>query len=158
VPRYFEDFQVGDVIECGKRTVTKEEIIAFAKEYDPQPIHVDEVHAAASHFGEVIASGLHMLGICMRQVVDTFLNDAVTLGSPGTEKFRFPKPLRPGRTVHVRARILEAVPSRSKLDRGNVKFAFELYDEIDGLLAEWVTISIFKRRPDAQETQHAGTV
>jgi acyl dehydratase len=153
--KYFEDFQAGDVIDCGGRTVTKDEIIAFAKEYDPQPIHVDEAYAAQSYFGEVVGSGLHMLGICMRHAVDTFLREAVTLGSPGTESIKFPKPLRPGHKVRVKAKIVETTPSRSKPDRGRVKLALELYDEQDGLLAEWISLAIVGRRPQSNEVKHA---
>jgi acyl dehydratase len=147
VRRYFEDFRAGEVIECGGKTVTRDAIIAFAREYDPQPIHIDEAYAASTPFGGVIASGLHMLGICMRQAVDSFLKDGVTLGSPGTESIRFPKPLRPGRSVRVTAKVLEMNLSKSKAGRGNVKFALELHDERDGLLCEWVTATIFACRP-----------
>jgi acyl dehydratase len=147
VRKYFEDFRAGEIIECGRRTVTRDAIIAFATEYDPQPIHIDEAYAAKTPFGGVIASGLHMLGICMRQAVDTFLKDAVTLGSPGTESIRFPKPLKPGRTVHVTAKVLDARPSSTREGRGNIKFALELHDEHDGLLSEWVTVTIFVCRP-----------
>jgi acyl dehydratase len=153
--RYFEDFKAGDVIDCGSRTVTKDQIIAFAREFDPQRIHVDEAYAAQSAFGEVIGSGLHMLGICMRQAVDTFLRDAVSLGSPGTEMIRFSKPLRPGHTVHVKVRILETVESQTKPSRGRVKFGFELYDDQEGLLAEWVSHGLFGRRPAVEGEGHA---
>jgi acyl dehydratase len=143
------------VIDCGGRTVSKDEIIAFATEYDPQPIHIDESYAAKHYFGEVVGSGLHMLGICMRHAVDTFLRDAVTLGSPGTESIKFFKPLRAGHKLNVKARIADTIPSRSKMDRGRVKLALELYDEQDGLLAEWISYGIFGRRPVVDETQHA---
>jgi acyl dehydratase len=147
VRKYFEDFRPGEVIDCGRRTVTRDAIIAFAREYDPQPIHIDEAYAASTPFGGVIASGLHMLGICMRHAVDTFLKECVTLGSPGTERIRFPKPLKPGRSVRVTAKVLEMNLSKSKAGRGNVKFALELHDERDGLLSEWVTVTIFACRP-----------
>ena len=145
--KYFEDFRAGEIIECGRRTVTRDAIIAFATEYDPQPIHIDEAYASKTPFGDIIASGLHMLGICMRQAVDTFLKDAVNLGSPGTESIRFPKPLKPDRTVRVTAKVLHTRLSQSKPGRGNVKFALELHDERDGLLSEWVTTTIFACRP-----------
>lgn len=145
--KYFEDFRAGEVIDCGAQTVTREQIIAFAREYDPQPIHVDEAYAASTPFGGVIASGLHMLGICMRQAVDSFLKDGVTLGSPGTESIRFPKPLRPDRTVRVTAKVVDKRLSKSRAGRGNVKFALELHDDADGLLTEWVTTTIFACRP-----------
>jgi|ERR1700722_6428160 len=155
LPKYFEDFEAGKVIDCGGRTVSKAEIIAFAKEFDPQPIHIDESYAAQHFFGEVVGSGLHMLGICMRHAVDTFLRDAVTLGSPGTESIKFYKPLRAGRRLQVKARISDKIPSRTKPDRGRIKLALELYDEQDGLLAEWISYGIFGRRPVADDKQRA---
>jgi acyl dehydratase len=147
VRKYFEDFRPGEVIDCGGQMVTRDAIIAFAREYDPQPIHIDQAYAASTPFGGVIASGLHMLGICMRHAVDTFLKDGVTLGSPGTESIRFPQPLKPGRRVRVTAKVLGANLSRSKQGCGNIKFALELHDEADGLLSEWVTTTIFACRP-----------
>jgi acyl dehydratase len=154
-PRYFEDFEAGTVINCGSRTISKEEIVAFAKEFDPQPIHTDEHYAAQHHFGGVIGSGLHMLGICMRHAVDTFLRDADTLGSPGTESIKFLKPMRPDRTLLVKATIAETIPSKSKPDRGRVKLCLELYDAEDGLLVEWISYGIFRRRNAVKDEPHA---
>jgi len=155
LPRYFEDFEVGRVIDCGGRTISKEEIMAFAKEFDPQPIHIDERYAAQHHFGEIVGSGLHVLGICMRHAVDTFLRDAVTLGSPGTESIKFFKPLRPERKLRVIAKITDKIPSRSRPDRGRIKLCLELHDEKEGLLAEWISYGIFRRRDVLEDNRHA---
>lgn len=145
--RYFEDFPVGAYMDCGSRFVSEEEIISFARQFDPQPFHIDPEFCKAAAHGQVIGSGLHMLGVCMRQVVDHVLRDSVSLSSPGSESIRFFKPMRPDRTFHVGLRVLDATPSRSKPDRGLVKFAFELFDENDGgaKLAEWVCLSFFGR-------------
>ena len=80
--KYYEDFPAGTLIECGSRLVTKEEIIRFAREFDPQPFHIDEAAAAETHFGGIVASGWHSGGIAMRMVVDTVLRDSSCMGSP----------------------------------------------------------------------------
>ena len=145
--RYFEDFKVGDVIPCGSRTVSKEEIIAFAQQFDPQPFHIDEVAAKTSMFGGLVASGWHSVCICMRMAVDTILLDTANNGSPGVEKVRFLKPLWPGDTVRAQCRVTEAVLSKSKPDRGRVNMAFELYNQKDELIMDFVGPSIVTRRP-----------
>ena len=96
--RYFEDFVVGQTIPVGTRTVTEEEIIVFAKQFDPQPFHVDPEAAAKSMFGGIIASGWHTCGMIMRLMVDGFLNESTSLGSPGVDEVRWIKPVRGGDT------------------------------------------------------------
>ena len=147
--RYFEDFTVGDTIDCGRRTVTKEEIVAFARAFDPQPFHVDEAAAARSRYGGLIASGWHSCCLCMRLAVDAVLNDAANMGSPGMDKIRFLKPLRPGDTINAKLRVVEATPSRSKPDRGRLTFAFELYNQSGELIMDMTAMAIFHRRPTA---------
>ena len=145
--RYFEDFAPGEVIECGGRTVTKDEIVAFAREFDPQPFHVDEAAAAQSRYGGLIASGWHSCCLCMRLVCDAFLTGSANMGSPGMERVRFLKPLRPGERIAATARVAEAVPSRSKPDRGRLGFVFELRDGSGELLLDMQVTAIFGRRP-----------
>jgi len=147
--RYFEDFTVGETIDCGRRTVTKEEIVAFAKDFDPQPFHVDEAAAARSRYGGLIASGWHSCCLCMRLAVDAVLGDAANMGSPGMDKIRFLKPLRPGDTINAKLRVVEATPSRSKPDRGRLTFAFELYNQSGELIMDMTAMAIFHRRPTA---------
>jgi acyl dehydratase len=149
VTTYFEDFKVGDVIESGRRTVTKDEIIAFAQQFDPQSFHIDEDKAAASKFGGLVASGWHTCALCMRLMVDSMLNDSNNLGSPGVEKIRFLKPLRPGATIHATARVVEAIPSKTRPDRGRLTFLFELYAQGEGLILDMLATAIFAKRPVA---------
>ena len=147
--KYFEDFHVGDVIHCGRKTVTKDEIVDFAEKFDPQPFHLDEVEAAGSKFGGLVASGWHTCALCMRLVVDAMLKGSANMGSPGVENIRWLKPLRPGNTVTATVRVVEAMPSKSRADRGRLKFAFELSEEAEGLIMDMLATAIYARRPAA---------
>ena len=111
---YFEDFEEGQVYELGEKTLTKEEIVAFAREYDPQPFHVDEEAAKGSAFGGLIASGWHTAAIFMRLYADAVLSRAESMGSPGVEELRWLKPVRPGDTLSARLTVLDAAPSASR--------------------------------------------
>src|SRR5438067_701778 len=111
--RYFEDFQVGQVIELGSRQITEPEIITFASEYDPQPFHLDHEKGKASLFGGLAASGWHTGALMMRMLVDTVLNNAISMGSPGVDELRWYKPVFPGDTLRARMTILESRASNS---------------------------------------------
>jgi acyl dehydratase len=117
---YFEDFYPGQEIELGERRVTEEEIIAFARDYDPQPFHVDREAAAASIYGGVIASGWHTCSMMMRMVVDGLMCAASSMGSPGLDGVRWLRPVRAGDTLRVRYLTTEVKASNSKPDRGVV--------------------------------------
>jgi acyl dehydratase len=145
--RYFEDFHAGDVIDCGTRLVTTEEIIAFAKQFDPQPFHIDEAAAKKSHFGGVVASGWHSGSMAMRMVVDTVMLDSSCMGSPGMERMRWIKPLRGGETINVKFRVLDSELSKSRPDRGRLRVAFELYDKAGVLLMDTIATVLFGCRP-----------
>ena len=97
---YFEDFPPGDVRESPPRAVTREEIVAFAREFDPQPFHLEENAARRSIYGGLLASGWHTCAIHMRLMWDTFLRDTASLGSPGVDEIRWVKPVRPGDTLY----------------------------------------------------------
>jgi acyl dehydratase len=144
--RYFEDFVVGEIIECGGRVVTKAEILAFARDFDPQPFHVDEAAAAKGRYGGIIGSGLHSCALAMRMAVDRCLNDSSNTGSPGIDRIRFLKPLRPEEQVTVKLRIADKAPSTSKPDRGRIDLVFELYDAGDDLIMDMQAKAIFLRR------------
>ena len=98
---YFEDMAVGATVDLGKRSVSEEEILRFAREFDPQPFHVDPEAAGKSIFGGLIASGWHTCSITMRLLVDGLLSNSSSLGSPGIEQIRWVKPVRPGDTLHA---------------------------------------------------------
>jgi acyl dehydratase len=117
---YFEDFHPGQEIDLGTRTVSEEEIIAFAREYDPQPFHIDRDAAAGSIYGGVIASGWHTCSMMMRMVVDGLMARASSMGSPGLESVRWLRPVRAGDTLHVRYLTQDVRASNSQPDRGVV--------------------------------------
>ena len=116
--RFFEDYRVGEVLEFGDYLVTEQEIIEFASRYDPQSFHIDKLAAAQSHFGGLIASGWLTGSVLMRMVVDNFISATASMGSPGLDELRWPKPVRAGDRLHARITILESRRSQSKPDRG----------------------------------------
>lgn len=117
---YFEDFYPGQEIDLGERSVSEEEIIAFARDFDPQPFHVDHAAGSASIYGTVIASGWHTCAMMMRMVVDGLMCSASSMGSPGLDGVRWKQPVRPGDTLRVRYVTREVKASNSKPDRGVV--------------------------------------
>ncbi len=127
--RYFEDYVVGAVSELGSVSVTAEEIIRFARQFDPQPMHTDPQAAAAGPFGGIIASGWHTVGLMMRLVVQHYLSPASGLASPGVDELRWLRPVRPNDTLSVRITILDATRSRSKPDRGVVRALIEMRNQ-----------------------------
>jgi acyl dehydratase len=149
VPLYLEDFAPGQVRESPPRTLTKAEIVAFAREYDPQPFHIDEAAGTRSVFGGLIASGWQTVGIMMRLMWDTFLADTASLGSPGCDEIRWLMPVRPGDTLRARFTITEVVPSRSKLDRGIVRTFTEVLNQRGEVVMTVRGLGMFGRRPPA---------
>ncbi len=127
--RFFEDYEVGAVSELGSVTVDAEEIVRFARRYDPQPMHTDPTAAAAGPFGGLIASGWQTVGLMMRLVVEQYLSPASSLASPGVDELRWLRPVRPGDILSVRLTVLEATRSRSKPDRGVVRALVEVRNQ-----------------------------
>lgn len=144
---YFEDFEVGRTIAVGQRSVTEEEIIAFAKQFDPQPFHLDKEAAAKSIYGGVIASGWHTCSMMMRMMVDSIVSSASSLGSPGLEEVRWLKPVRGGDTLTVSTTVLESKPSTSKPDRGVVLTVWEARNQNGELVATVKGKGMYLRRP-----------
>src|SRR5215212_10516470 len=119
--RYWEDFNNGSVAEYGPRLVTRDEIVAFAAEFDPQPFHLDEDAARTSFFGGLVASGWHTAALSMRLLVDgEFQVDGGLIGM-GAEELRWPRPVRAGDVLRVESEILDMRPSKSQSDRGIVR-------------------------------------
>jgi acyl dehydratase len=148
---YVEDFVVGEVIELGSRPVTREEVVEFASRYDPQPFHVDEGAAKASIFGGLIASGWHTASMFMRLFVDRVLAGGASLGSPGIDEIRWPRPVRPGDTLTARVTVLEAAPSRSKPDRGHVRIRYEVSNQTGETVMTMIGVSLYRRRPAPEQ-------
>ena len=144
---WWEDFRPGERIEMGAHTFGAEEIIAFARQFDPQPFHVDPEAAKSSVFGGVIASGWHTGAMWMRLYVDSLLDGGAGLGSPGIEELRWLAPVRPGDTLHGRLTVLETTPSEQRPDRGTVRIRGEMVNQDGVTVLSMVSRGHFRRRP-----------
>jgi len=147
---YFDDFAPGQDIDLGTRTVTEEEIVAFARDYDPQPFHVDREAAAHSIYGGVIASGWHTCGMMMRMVVDGLLNRSASMGSPGLDGVRWLAPVRAGDTLNVRYQTVQVKASRSKPDRGVVWSKWVAINQHGQTVCTVEGMGMFGRRPGGE--------
>jgi acyl dehydratase len=127
--RYFEDYRPGFVGEYGSLTVSEDEVIEFAKRFDPQEFHIDPIRAARGFYGGLIASGWHTCSLMMRLYADHYVSKVASLGSPGVDEIRWPRPVRPGDTLSIRVTILEARRSTSKPDRGFVRNQIEVLNQ-----------------------------
>lgn len=144
--RYFEDYVEGDVHTFGSVKVEMDEIISFAKRYDPQPIHTDPDVAKLRSFGGIIASGWHTVGLMMRLYVEHYLSNVASLVSPGIDELRWHKPVRPGDRLSVRVTISKAVASKSKPDRGIVTSLVEVYNQNTELVMSLRVVNIILKR------------
>ena len=150
MPKYYwEDFKPGAVAIYGPRLVTREEIVAFAAEFDPQPMHLDEAVASATLLGGLAASGWHVSSLIMRMMADGFIVDSSSMGGPGVEEMRWLAPLRPGTQIRLRATVLESRPSKSRPEMGLAKFRYEMLDDADNPIATMVATAMFGRRESA---------
>lgn len=141
---YWEDFPVGEVTECGAYEVTREEIIEFASEFDPQPFHLNEEIAKTSLLGGLAASGWHSCAIAMRIMWDGYLHKTASMGAPGVDEVRWRKPVYPGDVLRLRRTTLEARRSRSRPGMGLVKFSWEMLnqkDETKMIMVGWAMIA-----------------
>lgn len=143
---FWEDFTVGMFIDLGERSVSQDDIIAFASQFDPQPFHVDEAAARESMFGGLIASGWHTCSLLMRLMCDGYLLRSASLGSPGVEQIRWLRPVRPGDVLRGRMSVLETRVSQSKPDRGVVRSLFELFNQRGELVMSMEGWGMFRRR------------
>ncbi|MFG1416832.1 MaoC family dehydratase [Xanthobacter sp. V2C-8] len=148
---FFEDFIVGEVKTFGSHTLTEAEIVAFAREFDPQPMHIDAAAGAKSVLGGLAASGWHTCAILMRLVCDGFLLRTAGLGSPGVTENNWLAPVRPGDTLTLRRTVLEARTSKSRPEMGLVTFRFELVrPDKTAVVDQTCVIMIARRNPGAR--------
>ena len=145
--RWFEDYVPGDVYEFGYASLSEPEIVAFARDYDPQSFHTDPDWAATGPFGGLIASGSHTIAVCMRLYVDHYVSHVASLASPGLDELRWPRPVRPGDRLRIRVTVAEARASRSKPDRGLVHSAVEALNQDDEVVLSFIAMNFFARRP-----------
>ena len=146
---YFEDFPVGEVLVFGGRLVTEAEIVAFARQWDPQSFHVDAEAAKQSQIGELIASGWHSGALLMRMMCDAYLLRSASEGAPGIDEMRWLKPVRPGDRLSVRRTTLAARASRSRPQIGILDFQFELLNQTGETALLMKSASFMRRRPEA---------
>ncbi len=142
----FEDFMPGQVHELGRVVVSEDEIVAFARQFDPQPFHLDPEAAKDSVFGGLIASGWHTGAMWMRLYVDSLLGGGSGQGSSGIEELRWLAPVRPGDTLSGRLIVLEATTSESHPARGTIRIRGEMVNQDDVTVMSMVSRGRFARR------------
>jgi len=145
--RYFEDYSEGDVHRCGSIAVEEDEVIAFARRFDPQTFHVDPDGAKLTPFEGLIASGWHTCALTMRLFAEHYLTHVASLASPGLDELRWLKPVRPGDILSVRVTVLKATRSKSKPDRGAVTSLVEVFNQLDEAVMTFKCVNIISRRP-----------
>ena len=148
--RWFEDYVPGTVHDLGSVVVDEQEVVAFARQFDPQPFHLDQERAEKSAFGGLVASGWHTACMVMRLMVDHYLSEVSSEGSPGIDELRWLRPVRPGDQLLVKITILDARRSRSRPERGVVRSQIETLNR-DGEVIMHLTFAVFIRCRNKQE-------
>jgi len=145
---YFEDLEIGAESDFGRYDVTREEVLDFARKYDPQPFHLSDEEAAKTHFGRIAASGWHTCAMTMAVIARSVVDDEQAgLGSPGVDELRWLKPVYPGDTLHVRGKILDKTPSRSKPEIGSFRTETIVTNQDGVPVMRFTSIVLIRRRP-----------
>jgi acyl dehydratase len=139
----FADFHAGQVIEAGPYIVDEDEIVQFARAYDPQWFHTDPRAAAAGRFGGLIASGWHTCGIAMRLATDAALHDSESFASPGVERIRWSNPVRPGDELRLAATVIETRRARSQPTLGILRWRWQLFNAEGSEVLDLEATSLF---------------
>ena len=147
---YWEDFIPGWEYESPPRTLSAQQITAFAREYDPQSYHTDEEAAKSSPFGGLIASGWQTCSVAMRLMCDGYLLQPSCIGSPGLDEVRWSKPVRPGDALRLRSTVLEQTPSQKDQGRGTVKFRWDVLNQKGEVVCTITARQHYRRRTPAQ--------
>ncbi|HEV7251584.1 MAG TPA: MaoC family dehydratase [Mesorhizobium sp.] len=142
----FEDFLPGVSFALGPKLVTAEEIVAFAREFDPQPFHLDEAAGRESILGGLAASGWHVCAMFMRMMCDSYLLDATSQGAPGIEEARWKRPVLAGDTLSGKSTVQSARASNSRPEIGIVSFRHELFNQRGESVFELENAAMFRRR------------
>jgi acyl dehydratase len=145
--RYFEDFVVGERFTSASAPLSEAEIVAFARRYDPQPFHVDAAAAAQTQFGGLIASGFQTMALAFRQFYREGVISACSMGSPGMERVRWHRPVRPGERIRTEVEVRDLRASGSKPDRGYATLAYTVRNQDDEIVLSFVCTQILRRRP-----------
>lgn len=149
---YYEDFAPGTVREFGATRVERDAVVAFARDFDPQPFHLDEEAAAASLFGRLCASGWHTAAMAMRMMCDAYLLDSASLGSPGVDELRWHRPVHPGDMLSMRMEVLEARLMSSRPGAGLVRSRWAVFNQHHETVMTMVGWGMFGCRPPAATT------
>jgi acyl dehydratase len=144
---WFEDMPVGFRYESSWRSLGEDEIIAFARQWDPQPFHIDREAAAASAYGGIIASGFHTLLTAFALSYETGPWAEASMGASGMERLRFLRPVRPGDRLRVEAEVIAARPSSSRPDRGRTVFRYTVFNQDGVPVLDYEAEHLLKRRP-----------
>lgn len=145
----FADFHAGQVIEAGPYLLSEEELVRFAKDYDPQWFHTDPEAAAGSAFGGLIASGWHTCAIAMRLVVEAALAGSESFASPGLEHVRWPNPVRPGDALRLVADVIEVRRSEKRPTLGILRWRWRLINQRELMVLDAEVTSLFRLEPSA---------
>jgi acyl dehydratase len=146
--RYYEDLQVGRVHRFGHRLVTREEVVAFAERYDPQPFHLSDEAAAQTHFGRLAASGWHTCAMTMAMIVEDMQADGqASLGSPGLDELRWLRPVYPGDTLRCETELLSKRVSESRPGLGLTKTRTTVFNGDDVAVMTFVASGMIRTRP-----------
>lgn len=149
--KHFEDFTVGETVFLGEKEITRDEIIAFASEFDPQPFHLDDEAGRKSMLGGLAASGWHMCSVMMRLIVDGLLSRSASLGAPGVEDLNWLKPVYPGTVLSLKGTVLARKASTSRPEIGFVTWHFEAFSGAGEKLLEFTTPLMVRRRNPGAE-------
>jgi len=145
--RYLEDFAVGQTFGSGRLRIDKEQIFAFAAEFDPQPFHLDEASARHSIFGGLAASGWHTAAVTMRLLLDSELKPAGGIIGAGLDECRWPRPVRPGDELRIECEVIEVRPSKSRPEQGLIKLrTTTLNQDGEAVLVHVVNLVVLRRQ------------
>lgn len=145
-PQYYEDLGIGDRFRAAPVRLDEADIVSFARLYDPQPFHVDPVAAKQSQFGGLIASGMQVMAVGFRSMIDIGFLNGGGMGSPGLDEVRWHRPVRPGDAITMQATVLEKRESATRADRGYVTMRFETYNQRDELVMSYLCVEILRKR------------
>lgn len=146
--RYYEDLVVGTKASFGRYEVTRDEVIAFASKYDPQPFHLSDEAAAQTYFGRLSASGWHTAAMAMRMAVDNMKDQrSASLGSPGIDELRWLKPVYPGDILRCETELLDKRVSKSRPDMGITKGRTTVFNQHDEPVMTFVANGLIRTRP-----------
>jgi len=143
---YFDELPVGFRFTTASRTISRDEIVGFARDWDPQDFHLDETAASMTHFGGLIASGWHTLLVAFNLSMQAGIWDEASMGASGMDEIRWLKPVFPGDSLHVEAEVIEATRSASRPDRGRVRIRADVMNQFGDKVASMIGNHLIKVR------------